>query len=266
MTVWLQVWWILLHGLFSQMVYPFPGLRPLVSIPLNGMLVWWEADVGSNCSGACTDGASQSTWADQSGNGNNGVLNAYLSAMPCVASVYHTNQINGKPAVTFNGNTTDGSDTCFQVSNAGLDNKTTATVALVFKNGSGLFRAYMGGSSNSLVGGLGDSGNALQEIQQGSTANIGNGTARGDTNWHQINVTYNSSTGAFAFRTDRAADNSGTNAKTISSNWIALGVTYAGGSISTFSGQIAEFIMYNRVLSGGEITTVETYINGKYGL
>jgi len=267
MTAWLRVWWIMIHGLFGQVVIPFPGVGtpPTPCIPISGLLVWWEADIGSNCSGACTDGASQSTWADQSGNGNNGNLNSYLSAMPCVASVYHTNQINGKPAVTFNGNTTDGSETCFEVSNTGLDNKATATAFLVMKN-AGAFRALFGGSSNSLVWGAGAAANPLQEIQQGSTANIGNGTLTGDTSWHQINFTYNSSTGAYAFRTDRAADGSGTNAKTISTNWIALGVTFAGGSISTFSGQIAEFFMYNRVLSGGEITTAETCLNTKYGL
>ena len=43
-------------------------------------------------------------------------------------------------------------------------------------------------------------------------------------------------------------------------------LTTRGGGLRSFLGQNAEFILYNRVLSGGEITTVETYINGKYGL
>ncbi len=267
MMVWFQVWWIVLHGLFSQMVYPFPGPRPLVSIPLSGMLIWWEADLGSNCGGgACTDGANQDSWADQSGNGNNGTLTPSVTS--CVAGVYHTNQINSKPAVTFNGNTTGGMGTCYSVgtTGTGLDNKATTTEFLVLKN-NGAGRAYSSGLANSIAYyGYGTNAGSQQLLQQGSTAGIGNGTAVGDTSFHQLNVTYNSSTGAYAFRRDRATDGSGTNAKSITGNWLLLGETSSGGNILTLDGQIAAFIMYNRVLSGAEITTVETYLNGKYGL
>ncbi len=262
MTVWLQVWWILAHGLFSQTVYPFPGPTPVAPpIPLTGALVWWSADFGSNCSGmVCNDGDSQDTFADRSGNGNNGVLS--IGGTPCVATIYHTNQINGMPADTYNGVNTDPGKSCFGVSFAGLDNKSAVTWFLAMKQNASN-QAIMAGNNNSLslqsVGGS-------QGVNKNCVAAIGTSTSAGDTSWHQFNFTYDAGTGAYAFRRDRSADGSGTNSQTITGNWLLLGSNIGCGGVATLNGQIAEFIMYNRVLTGGEITTVETYLNGKYGL
>ena len=268
MTVWFQVWWILLHGLFSQAVYPFPGPRVLVTPPpLSGLLVWTEADVGNNCGGgACTDGASQDSWADQSGNGNNLALVNGVSSN-CVASVYHTNQINGKPAVTLNGNTSAGSETCFAL-NGSLDNKATTTFFGVFKaRVTSPAGTYSGGGGGATT--WNQNGNQ-QVLQHGSIDGIGTSISAPDTSWHAMIATYNSSSGAYQFFTDLVPDGSGTQARTIGGNWIAIGVTFAGGTIGTWDGQVAEFGMYNRVLSGdstsGEIYTVGNYLYNKYAL
>ncbi len=233
--------------------------------PSSGMLLWWEADVGANCAGACSDGSSQSSWADQSGNGNNGTLTPSISS-PCVPSVYHTNQINGKPAVTFNGNTTVGLETCFSVgvAGAGLDNKSATSMFLVVKqtDNAGNYTYASGGSG--AYAWDNNSGSNLNRSTKACIALIGTGSASDDTSWHQLNTTYNGS--AWTFRKDRATDGSGTNAQTIGANWLTLGVNLCGGGIAALKGQIAEFILYNRVLSGPEITTVETYLNSKYGL
>src|SRR5690348_15492470 len=113
MMVWLQVWTTLLHSLFAQAVLPWPGTSvPVTPPPSSGLEVWWKADVGNNCGGsACTNGASQTTWADQSGNLTcgvgttpcNGSLSGGISGGNCTAPIYNTNQINGKPAVKFAG-------------------------------------------------------------------------------------------------------------------------------------------------------------------
>src|SRR6185369_914543 len=134
----------------------------------------------------------------------------------------------GQPATTFNGNGSAGSETCFSVANdgIGLNNKATTTMIAVVKFAvSGSERVIAGGSSNVIRwegNGIGG-GSSLQGAFQGSTASIGFGTAGADTsNFHLVIFTYNSSTGAYAFRKDCAADGSGTNAKTISSNWLIL--------------------------------------------
>jgi hypothetical protein len=98
------------------------GGSPFDPSMLSGLQVWYAADSGSNCGGVCSDGSSQTTWADKSSNANN------LSAGSCAhAPIYHTNQLNGKPAVTFNG-----SGDCFAVG-AAINLQTASTVFAVVK-------------------------------------------------------------------------------------------------------------------------------------
>lgn len=79
----------------------------------------------------------------------------------------------------------------------------------------------------------------------------------------QANVTYNDTTGAWAFRQGRAAANSGT------------GATGVNGLINTVGGDqfasnlrasIAALIIYNRVLTAPEIASVEAYLLAKWGV
>lgn len=265
MTVWLQIWGMILHGLFAQAL-PFPGPGSYPSVlppPLSGMQIWWEADVGNNCSGACTDGASQTTWADQSGNSNNGTLTPVIVSA-CVASVYHTNQINGKPAVQFN-NTAGPNATCFARGSSGTPIAWSGEITeFVVETATTNSHTIAAAGANSFQWQV--SSVKMQGASKATATSIGTGSTNYSSAWHQLNVTYKSSTGAWAFRMDRGADGSGTNAQTIASSFLTLGMSPNFGGTETFNGFIAEFILYNRVLSGSEITTVETYLNSKYGL
>jgi hypothetical protein len=80
----------------------------------------------------------------------------------------------------------------------------------------------------------------------------------------QANASYNSATGAWAFRISSAADSSGSNSIGISSPTTTL-FDYSGGG-EPFIGDFAELIAYNRVLSPTEISTVETYLHSKWGV
>ena len=253
---------------FPQILAPILFANTVASPPLSGMLLWWSADVGSNCSSAvCSDGGSQNSWADQSGNGNNGTLTPSITSA-CVASVFHTNQINGKPALTFNGVNTAGSETCFSVGNSGvgLNNKSATSMFLVAKLAStSVISEIASGTSGSFDWrGSQTTIPAEQIALKACTSGLGNGTATTDTSWHQMNVTYNGT--AISFRINRASDGSASPGTSITTNWLTLGINPCGGSFNAFDGQIAEFILYSRVLSGTEITTVETYLHGKYGL
>lgn len=268
MSIWLQAWWLILHGLFGQAL-PFPGPGSAgAAPPFPGMLVWWSADVGANCSGlACTNGGTQNSWADQSGNGNTGTLTPAVTG-DCIGSVFNTNQINGKPAITFNGNTTAGSETCFTVGSTGvgLNNKSATSMFMVVKYiaTSTPGETLSCGGFQSFCWNYQAGTNKYQHVDKAAVTSIGSGNHAFDNSWHQANVTYDGTT--LAFRIDRTSDGGATNAQTINSNWVVLGVNLGGGSLTTLNGQIAEFILYNRVLSGAEITTTETYLNSKYGL
>jgi Concanavalin A-like lectin/glucanases superfamily len=83
--------------------------------------------------------------------------------------------------------------------------------------------------------------------------------------WAQGNATYNQSTGAYAFRIGRSAAGSGANAVAITAGTDGIGYDpqIAGRELN---GLLAEIIIYNRVLTSTEITTVENYLFSKWGI
>jgi len=113
------------------------------------------------------------------------------------------------------------------------------------------------------------SGGTALTLTKTSIANI----ATASVSWtagtaFQANATYNATTGAFAFRQARSPAGSGT---TTTAAGNASTTTFIGCDISTALGllnsaSLAEVIVYNRVLTAGEITNVETYLNTKWGV
>lgn len=127
-------------------------------------------------------------------------------------------------------------------------------------------QAIIGGSANCLSLYLQTSGAANHiGLVNGSTAILTASTASWVVGtWFQANVTYNSATGAFAYRQARAAANSGT-----TSTFTITPCTFFandGGTSSLSGASMAEFIAYNRILSGTEITNVENYLFAKWGV
>jgi hypothetical protein len=80
----------------------------------------------------------------------------------------------------------------------------------------------------------------------------------------QCNATYVSSTGAYAFRVARTAAGSGTGA-TLAGTGPQGDI---GGDLGSagLNGDLAALIVYNRVLTGPEITSVENYLFTKWGV
>ena len=127
-------------------------------------------------------------------------------------------------------------------------------------------QAITGGSTGSLSLYLQTSGAANHiGLVNGSTAILTASTAAWVVGtWFQANVTYLASTGAFAYRQGRAAANSGT-----TSTFTVTPSSFFGsdnGASPLNGASVAEFIAYNRVLSGTEITNVENYLNTKWGV
>jgi len=133
--------------------------------------------------------------------------------------------------------------------------------------------------SQAIVGASGSGGISFYlNTASGGTALAINKTnvaiiATASTSWtpgtaFQANVTYNATTGAFAFRQARAAAGSGTTttaAGNLSTTaFVGCDVSTSLGLLNTAS--LAEIIVYNRVLTGTEITNVENYLNTKWGV
>jgi len=80
--------------------------------------------------------------------------------------------------------------------------------------------------------------------------------------WYQSNVTYGS--GAWSFRNARTAGGSGTGGAAITN--YSVGFLGTPGYGQYMSGSIAEVIVYDRILSNTEITTIESYLHTKWGV
>lgn len=110
----------------------------------------------------------------------------------------------------------------------------------------------------SVASGAIDIRNQFVAILVASTAVLSNST------WYQTNVTYDSTTGAYAFRIASTPEGSGTTSTFTVAPSISVGIT--PGASQWYSGSIAEIIVFDRVLSGGEITAIEAYLLAKWGV
>jgi hypothetical protein len=107
-----------------------------------------------------------------------------------------------------------------------------------------------------------------QALEAQDVVQLGAGTAVLDQLWHQTNVvqTNNSAGFAIAFRLDRASDaTSASSANNLTGTIHSIGDDFRSTN-QVYAGYIAEIILYNRVLTGTEVTTIETYFHTKYGL
>lgn len=124
-------------------------------------------------------------------------------------------------------------------------------------------RTLLGASGNGGLGIRHDTAGKLVLIKQ-NTVDIGISTTALTANTYQIiNYTYDATTGAFAYRIDRVAAGSGTNAQTLTATTQTVG-KFGGQNVQYPQGQVAEILRYDRVLTGAEITQVEDYLRTRY--
>jgi hypothetical protein len=235
--------------MLSNPIFRALNVPPLGSIPSSGLQLWFKADTF-----AVSDGTSVSSWADQSGNANDGTVSSGTAT-------FHTAQINGRPAVTFSS--------CHLTLATGIVPSNGHSLFAVFKLSSTAAKSSLfSGAANTLTYWLANGGK-LQGVDKTQALQFGVGTASQDTNWHQSNVLMSNNSGGFflQFRLDRASDatSSSTATDVGSGNQTALGYNAANGG-EAFAGQLAEFLYYNRTITSTEVTTIETYLNSRYAL
>lgn len=218
---------------------------------ISGLQAWYAADSGTTCTGGCTSGNFVTAWNDKSANANN------LSCTSC--AVFETAQLNSKPAIQF-----DGSANFYSLGSA-INLQTASTIFAVVKaanTGNGL-AILSGTAANALLYQITTSSGKEQTVTLQGVADLGSGTAAADTSWHQMNMSYSGT--SLVFRIGEAADGTVSVTNTVAANETSLGFNaeFTGGF---FNGDMAEIIIYNRVLTSGEKTIVETYLNGRYAI
>jgi hypothetical protein len=221
-----------------------------MSLPVTSSLqFWFPADTLG-----LSNGATVTSWADQSGNANNATVTAGTAT-------FHTAQINGKPAVTF-------SSSKFSLANA-ISSSGQHTVFAVYKLSSTSKGCLVGGPFGGYTYWFGAS-SLMQGADSSGLAQLATGTAAVSTAaWHQSDLVFSgagSSPGTIGvFRLDRAAD--ATQGLLTSGNnpTEPTVIGYNGGTGGEFfAGQLAELVYYNRNLTTTEVTQMESYLNTKY--
>ncbi len=248
---------VILALLLAQSL-PFPGpgaAQAGCGTPVTGMQYWAASDNGPSCSGTCTNGATITSLTDLSGNSHTGT--------PYGSPTFVTSALNGLPVIRC------GSGHCgFTISPTISEPAAhTWTVFAVGKAATSVNSSFTGCALDACFTYYLSGPNGHQQAMQSPNVAFGpSGTASPDTSYHQLNVQYNTSTGAYTYRRDRAADGSGT--QTISVT-VALD-QMLGSSQSRFNidqnKDTAEVIVYNTILSGGDVTANEAYLNCRYGL
>jgi hypothetical protein len=216
------------------------------SIPTSGLRVWLEANIGVTSSNNYV-----STWADQSGNGYNATQTS-SSYQPTVIA----NTLNGLPIIQF----TASVDQWLNLANF-MSGATAGEVFVVLKATSatpsaprGLWRLGASGGEYPNT-----DGNVYECFGSTAQTNVGR-PASGVGQFSLYNVSAQS--GQFVARID------GVTLFSSATNTVTFSGSPAVGNNGTygFDGQIAEVIIYNRVVTAAERLTVGQYLQGKYNL
>ena len=245
----------------SNSVTPLTPPTPPVATPA----LWVDANASTSFTYSSSNVISQ--WSDLSGN-NRHLTQSTVSAQPTLV----TNVINSKPVVRFDSVNDQLNWTEFAPANRTLffvfrnASNITSSGSFSFTSGSTSFPYYVLGAGNqtgSISGetlsilGVSTGGANIKGSSNSNTITAGN---------HQFNVT-NSSTYVTAVRFDKS-----TLTMTPSPAQGDLASNTYPGYMSLITGSdgisldIAEILIYDRVLSGSEITTVESYLTTKWAV
>lgn len=225
------------------------GSAPFVPTDIAGCLLWLAGDKITGLS----DGDPVSSWVDSSGNGNNAV-----QASGGLQPSYQTNELNSLPIVRFGTSGATNLVSLFTITNR--------TVFIVNLQGS-----PAGGQNDGLCDDATTNAGALFFRQSTNGSLIGffaggaiSATIGSPLAWHTFCLAC-PSTGTGA---DLLVDGSSVGTGAVgapATNGLNIGSRVSGAPFY-WTGDIAEIIAYNSVLSSPDIATVQAYINAKYAL
>ena len=227
------------------------GSSAATPVPLTvpDLMFWWKADALNITSGNSMLGMQNFSTALQS-------IFVGTGGSAAVAN----SALNGLPAITMPG----ASGGRYALSNAGFNLGQVSVFAVIKPTSFSSPNTIICGGTGAFQFRVETSGDL--GMLKAAVAAIGtSSSALTASTWVQVNGTYNSSTGAYAFRSARSANGSGTSVQSISANTNGIGWN-SGTAGEDFTGQFAELLVFARVLTSTEITEIETYLNGKWGV
>ncbi len=220
-------------------------------IPRSGLIQWLRA------SNITTTGSNVTNWNDVSGSRNDA---SNGSNQPTLVA----NAINGHPAVNFSGSQFLQAPAGFSTFTSGLSAILVAKPVSV-SAGARLFDYGNGATSDNIIMSLPSSTGLTFSTYNSSTsssATASTGATLG--NFQLLEALYNGSNTANLYINSASAANSSSmqtlNNLTRSNNYI--GQDNSGGN--RYNGQLAEMLIWNRLLTAAERASVEGYLQSKY--
>lgn len=217
---------------------------------------WWRSDLG-----VTLNGGDVSAWADQSGNGSH-----LLQANPALQPLYSASDANfgGQPSITL----TAANGDCLECLTGGSSGNPQHSIFAVLRTGAlaASFAAFVNygrstaSTSSSLIGE--NSGDAAWYGGGGQTLPTGANLVTATT--YRLGKTHNG-TDTQGYR--NGATDGATAARTYtlaSPPGYLIGGRDGATGLSNFT--IVEWVVYNSVLSGAQITTLDDYFRARYGL
>lgn len=219
---------------------------PDAEVPTTGLKLWLRADQG-----VVSSGAQVSSWQDQSGNANHATM-ATASRQPSLI----TGALNGKPVLRFYGDdslllSAPVQPTSFTIFVVGKNNKATESYSMILGPGGSWPNNQLrweNGSQALFVG----TGNNLPV----TVSNIGNTRL-----YHLLSAGYNGS----SMEVHRDGNFVSSHSFVTSGPW-TLAQVGAWYSSYFMQGDLAEIMVYDQALSSTDRISVESYLEGKYGL
>ena len=227
-------------GLGVQTIRKVGGGGSFSPANLSGLSLWLKADTGITLSGA-----NVTAWADQSGNGKN----ATALDTPTLSTV------SGKTFVDFAGGYFTGNE---------LITSPYATIMCVARFSSTrdlemMFQQYSDADNLAFYRGFNlDSG---FRIYNGT--DFGSSSLTSNNQTYLFGVTVNNDTGTLYLNS--ISDGNGLCGEITPAGAYYLGF-WQGGGLATTEMQMAEIVVYNRVLTTPERQQVEAYLNTKYAI
>ena len=219
------------------------------------LTLWWESDDILGGSGAIITRLRERTpW-----------ITGIAAANSAGTVAIDSSQLNSLNVLKWLAGTSGGQYTL----PSSLPDLANATIFIVCKGNTATgLQAILGGAGTGALSLylVGSSGVAKIALAKTNTVVLTSSTATWTPGtWFQANATYVSSTGAYAYRQARAAAGSGTSTTGAGANPTTV-IGQDGGASNLNAASLAAIIIYNRVLSGTEITNVENYLNAKWGV
>ena len=243
----------LLAPVSAKAVTPCPNSNAFNGI--TGLTVWLRADCVNGVDEDPTDNSTVTTWTDISGNSNN----ATSSGSPTFQSD-SGNLINTQPVINFNGSST------FSSIDIRPGTRPNISIFAVYKergsgNREGVWGIDDGGWDRFFIAKWsGDNG----LISVGNQANVASTGIIGTPTLVTTVMRHNVSSGTTVYVNGASAATL-TDGSNLTAAYTSM-LIGSGGSGLNFTGDIAEIIIFNQVLTNSDLITVNGYLNTKYNL